>query len=175
MGLPIFAFFAAVSALFAASQQPGDGGVVFGPQFPAMEACYRMASDGEVGAAALDPCDRALASEPLGNRQQAIVHANRGVVLFNSGDYEAAVEAFTQSLDLGINVRARILVNRGLAYEALRYDSLARADYEQALAISPGNAAAQRRLGELDKPPYERVRPPRRLTADAGLSGPGGR
>ncbi len=159
-----------VTAGLALAQQGEDSGVKIGPAFPLMDACYRMAVDGATGAEGLEPCDRSLANEPLTDRRRAIVHANRGVVQFNSGDYGAAAEDFTAALDLGINVRARILVNRGLCFEALRYDSLARADYEAALDFNPDNEIALRRLEELKKPTFERSGVPRRITADAGLA-----
>ena len=159
----------AVMAGAALAQQDEAGGVKIGPAFPLMDACYRMAIDGATGAEGLEPCDRSLANEPLTDRRRAVVHANRGVVQFNSGDYGAAAEDFTAALDLGINVRARILVNRGLCFEALRYDSLARADYEAALSFNPDNAVALRRLEELKKPTFERSGVPRRITADAGF------
>ncbi|MEE2691002.1 MAG: tetratricopeptide repeat protein [Pseudomonadota bacterium] len=163
---------AAVAALagFATAQQAQDSGVMIGDELPMMTACYRSAVDGAVGEDGLEPCNRSLSGEPLSDRKRAIVHANRGVVQFNSGDYAAAIEDFTAALDLGINVRARILVNRGLCYEALRYDALARADYQAALAFNPDNAAAKRRLEELEKPAFERVGVPRRITADAGFA-----
>lgn len=158
----------------ALARQDDDSGVKIGPAFPLMDACYRMAVDGIAGAEGLEPCNGSLANEPLTDRRRAVVHANRGVVQFNSGDYGAAAEDFTAALDLGINVRARILVNRGLSFEALRYDSLARADYEAALGFNPDNAVALRRLEELKKPTFERLGVPRRITADAGFAGPDG-
>ncbi|MEQ8936527.1 MAG: tetratricopeptide repeat protein [Amphiplicatus sp.] len=168
--------FAAGAAIIAAmagaasAQQSEDSSVKIGPAFPLMDACYRMAIDGGTGAEGLEPCDRSLSNEPLTERRRAIVRANRGVVHFNSGDYGAAAEDFTAALDLGINVRARILVNRGLCFEALRYDSLARTDYEAALSFNPDNAVALRRLEELKKPTLERSGVPRRITADAGFA-----
>lgn len=160
----------AIATGLALAQQDEDSGVIIGPAFPLMEACYRMAVDGAVGAEGLEPCNRSLANEPLTDRLRSIVYANRGVVQFNSGDYGAAAEDFTAALDLGINVRARILVNRGLCFEALRYDSLARADYEAALDFNPDNEIALRRLEELKKPTFERSGVPRRITADAGFA-----
>lgn len=90
---------------------------------------------------------------------------NRGVILYNLGDYDDAVADFSTALDLNINVKARVLANRGLAYEALGAEHLARTDYTAALAFNPDNKIAQRRLEELKKPIYERSRPPSRINA----------
>lgn len=162
----------ALAMLAAASAQEGDGAATIVIGFPLSDQCYRNASDGVVGAESLAPCDQSLATESLSNRRRAVVYANRGVINFNSGDYETAVLDFTASLDLGIFVRSRLLVNRGLAYEVLRYEALARADYRAALDSSPGNETAKRRLAELEKPFYERSQVPRKITAEAPGDGP---
>ena len=52
----------------------------------------------------------------------------------------------------------------GLAHEALGNDSLARTDYQAALAVNPKNATAAERLNELKKPIYDRSKLPRRIT-----------
>lgn len=166
-------YFLAAAAAFGAGRAaspPADdkgAGVVIGDRFPLSTLCYENARDGALGAEALLPCDQSLQTEQLSGRRRAVVYTNRGVINFNSGDYEASAVDFTAALDLGIFLRARVLVNRGLAYEVLRYEALARADYRAALEISPGNDTAKRRLAELEKPLYERTQIPRRITAEA--------
>jgi tetratricopeptide (TPR) repeat protein len=150
----------------ALGEEPRPGAAVIGERFPLFIACYHAARDGETNA---DLCDRSLAEEALSPRRQAIAHANRGVISFNLGDYVRAVSDFTTALDLGINDRSRVLANRGLAYEALRYDALARADYEQALFVNSANEVAARRLEELKKPVYERSAIPRKVTVELGV------
>lgn len=139
---------------------------VIGEKTPLFHLCFENARDGDIDPGALEPCDRSLAEEQLTPRRTAIVHANRGVVQFNLGDYEAAVADFSAALRLGIHVQAKIYANRGLAYEALRYDALARADYQAALVVNSHNAIAKRRLEELKKPRYDRSNLPRKITAE---------
>jgi tetratricopeptide (TPR) repeat protein len=140
---------------------------VIGDKTPLFHKCYEHARDGDISVEALVPCNRSIEEEDLTRRKKAILYANRGVIQFNIGDYEAAVDDFTLALDNNIHVQARLYANRGLSFEALGYDALARADYHAALAVNPDNAVALRRLEELQKPLYDRSRPPRRITADA--------
>jgi|GEM_PF-4335872 len=166
------AFCAALAGLggFAAAQTDDGIKVVIGNNLPLFTQCFENARDGETGFEALEPCDQSLQQENLSPRKTAIVHANRGVIYFNLGDFEAAVNDFSASLDLGIHLRAQLHANRGLAYEALRLDALARADYKAALAIKDTQPTALRRLEELSKPLYERSGVPRRITAEAPAS-----
>lgn len=139
---------------------------VLGQKTPLYHQCFENARDGDIDSGALEPCDRSLAEEELTPRKTAIAYANRGVVQFNLGDYEAAVSDFSSALRLGIHVQAKIYANRGLSHEALHYDVLARADYEAALKINPSHAVAARRLEELKKPIYDRSTLPRKITAE---------
>lgn len=132
--------------------------------------CYANAQSGDVSPAAIAPCDRSLEKESLTERQKAVVYVNRGVIRFNIGDYSAAVADFTDALDLRIFARARTYVNRGLSFEAMGRDRRARADYEAALEINSNHPIATRRLQELDKPLYERSKPPRRITVENAAS-----
>lgn len=163
------AAFPVLSAAPAPAQEERESSVttiVIGDRFALSTACYENAKSGEGGAAMLEPCNRSLETEALTDRRRAVVYANRDVIQYNSGAYEAAALDFTASLDLGVFLPARLLVNRGLAYEALRHDALARADYRRALELSLHNATARRRLEELDKPFYERSRLPTKVTAE---------
>ncbi len=139
---------------------------VVGTRYPLYIQCFENARDGEIDARALEPCNRSLDEENLSPHKTAIAYANRGVVQFNVGDYEAAVTDFTASLRHGIHVQARVYANRGLSYEALHYDALARADYQAALALNPRNSTATQRIEELDKPLYDRSNLPRKITAE---------
>lgn len=141
--------------------------VVIGDSTPRYHACFENASAGLSTLEALSPCDYALDNEPLSDHKIAVAHANRGVIQYNIGDYEAAIADFSEALDRNIHVEAKVLTNRGMAYEALSADSLARADYAAALAINPKYSAAKRRFEELSKPIYERSRLPKRITAEA--------
>jgi tetratricopeptide (TPR) repeat protein len=151
----------------AASPEDGEYRIVVQVSTPLAVECYKNARDELTGPDAAAPCTRSLENESLGQRQQAAVYANRGVIYYNSGAYEEAISDFTASLDLNIFVRARILTNRGLAYEALRYDALARADYRQALILNQHEDRARTRLQELDKPFIERSKLPHRISVEA--------
>ena len=169
VSLALLAGLAAASLPDAASD---DGRhVIGGSDLPA--ACYRHARRGDVHQDAVDLCTRAIeeARAPI-NRTASIV--NRGVVHYNGGRYALAAADFGAVIEAG-SKNARVLVNRGLAYEQLgqeargaqaaRYVALARADYEAALALRPGDATATRRLGELAKPKLERAPLRGRVTA----------
>ncbi len=153
-------------AAAAPDEEPGSR-VVIGDRFPLAQACYEKARDGATGSEGLAPCDQSLESEQLTKHRRAIVYANRGVVQYNSGDYAAAINDFTSSLDLDVFAASQVHANRGLAYEVLRFEALARADYQKALAINSDNQLAKRRLAELAKPYFERSQIPRRITAEA--------
>ena len=165
------AFLSMFSAVTAAQpDNETEFTVVIGNLTPLYHQCFDNASNGRSSFDALAPCNESLEKERLNDRKIAIAHANRGVIHYNIGAYEEAVSDFTEALDRNIHVRAKLLANRGMAYEALSADSLARADYAAALAINPKYAVAKKRFEELSKPIYERSRIPRRITAEA----PGG-
>lgn len=140
---------------------------------PRHSACYDHARNGVARYDALEDCDKALETEPLSRRETVAAHVNRGVIYYNLGEYEAALEDFTQALDLDVYAQAKTLVNRGLTYEALSDDALAKADYKAALELKPDNRTARRRLEELEKPLYERTRIPRTITAGSPSAGIG--
>ena len=137
---------------------------------PYLQDCYLNARQSDADYDLLKPCDLALEDETLTPRKTAILHVNRGVIRYNLGDYEDAIDDFSAALDLDINVKAKVLVNRGLSYESLGADRRARRDYESALAFNPGNDTARRRLEELKKPIYERSRLPTRINAGVGFT-----
>lgn len=169
-GKTLAAFFfwiAFINPIFASETEEWGLKIVLGDKTPLADACYENARDGLEDHEALEPCNVSLESEPLSQRRRAGVHANRGVIYYNIGEYEASVSDFSSSLELGINVEAKIRVNRGLSFEALGYESLARADYAAALVINPSHPIASERLKELRKPLYERARQPRKITVEA--------
>ncbi|MAW79757.1 MAG: hypothetical protein CMI63_05925 [Parvularcula sp.] len=159
-------------ALAALGQNGERGELIFKAvidnEIPYYDDCYHNARDGDADYALLDPCDLALQNEALTARQTAILHVNRGVIRYNLGDYADAIDDFTMALDLKIHVKAKVLVNRGLSYEAAGAERMARVDYESALAFNPDNKTARRRLDELKKPIYERSKLPARINAGLG-------
>ncbi|MEZ5893888.1 MAG: tetratricopeptide repeat protein [Parvularculaceae bacterium] len=153
--------------LSAAGQDREEVGskLVLGADTPLLLACSDNARKPASDYTVLEPCNASLETEPLTPRETAALMVNRGVIYFNLGDYENAVQDFTAALDLDIPDKARVLINRGLAYEALKAERLARLDYSAALAFDPKNEVAKRRLDELDKPAYERDTPPASIEA----------
>ena len=72
-----------------------------------------------------------------------------GNAAFGDGRYEAAVEAFTRAIlagDLDHEALAITLNNRGVAYSELGDYDRAIADYQQGLALVPGDPTATRNL-----------------------------
>ncbi|MEM9495671.1 MAG: hypothetical protein AAGA09_06670 [Pseudomonadota bacterium] len=164
----------AYSSPASANADNGRPGLSIGNGETARSRCFENARDGNIAPDTLTPCNTAINDDALTTRQRAIAYANRGVVNYNIGDYDAAALDFTAALDLEIHVVAKMHVNRGLAYEALGLDALARADYRAALAVNDENVTARQRLDELKKPLYERARAPRRITTEAPrIGGPG--
>ena len=140
--------------------------LVIGQETPLAKKCFENARDQFDSYDALTACDRSLDEEKLTKRRRASVHANRGVILFNLGNYREAAADFTKSLNLGIHVRAKLHTNRGLSYEALGQDAKAKRDYDAALAINPNYSMAKKRREELDKPRYDRSNVIRRITVE---------
>ncbi len=76
---------------------------------------------------------------------------------FNEGNYEEAVDLYTQELDANADNR-EAYVNRGMAYLELDQNGNARADFQQAIEMDPeagprayyGLGTAQRRLDQAD-------------------------
>ena len=165
IALPLWA--AAVAPAAAQQTHEWSMKIILGKKTPLADACYENARDALEDYEALEPCNLSLENEPLTQRRRAGVHANRGVIYYNIGEYESAIEDFTASLDLEINVVAKVRTNRGLAYEALGYESLARTDYIAALNHDPNYADASDRLKELEKPIYDRSRLPRKIRVEA--------
>ncbi len=165
IALPFWAITAGLG--FAADTKDPSMKVVVGSKWPLANSCYENARDAREDYEAVEPCNRSLESESLSQRRRAGVHANRGVIYYNIGEYEQSIDDFTTSLALDINVVAKIRANRGLSYEALGYENLAKADYIEALNINPKNKVATERLLELSKPLYERSTIPRKITVEA--------
>lgn len=155
----------------AASAQNGSSRpvIVIGGETSASEriACYQAALAGASDYEAMEPCNRALGFRNLPRNQRAHLYLNRGVIYYNIGDYEAAIDDFTAALKRNITVRAKTFANRGLSYEALGYIEYAKTDYEAALEYNPKDSVAINRLEELKKPQYERQSPPKRITVSA--------
>ncbi len=166
--LTAFLFWIAfIPTAFASEAEGWEMKIVLGDKTPFAGACYENARDGREDYEAVEPCNVSLESEPLSQRRRAGVRANRGVIYYNIGEYQRSIDDFTASLDLDINVVAKVRTNRGLAFEALGHESLARADYAAALVHNPNYAVATERLKELRKPIYERSTLPRKITVEA--------
>jgi tetratricopeptide (TPR) repeat protein len=151
----------------AAKPAPNEYKFVIGNPSPLADQCYRNAYSQLDSYQALEPCNASIETETLTNRRRAAAHVNRGVIYFNIGDYERAAADFTTAIDLNINVKAKTYSNRGLSYEAMGVDNLAKADYQAALAFRPEYEFAKHRLEELEKPPYERQGVPKKITVEA--------
>ncbi len=151
----------------AAGQSTQKYRLSIGSPAPLADECYRNALNQLDTYEALEPCNASIETEPLTNRLRAAVLVNRGVIHFNLGDYAGAVDDFSTALDLNINVKAKTYGNRGLSYEAMGFDNLAKTDYQAALTFRPGYELAERRLEELEKPPYERQGVPKKITVEA--------
>ncbi|MEZ5893887.1 MAG: tetratricopeptide repeat protein [Parvularculaceae bacterium] len=162
---------AMAAAAGGTAQESTDYKIIVGDEKPQFHACYQNAADGGAEYEFLKPCEAALASEDLSPRDEAIVYVNRGVIYYNLGEYDRAVEDFSAALDHDVHAKAKTLVNRGLSYEALGADRLARFDYAAALAYNADNPTALRRLKELEKPLYERSRVPSRINAGPVIHG----
>ncbi|MEM7730370.1 MAG: tetratricopeptide repeat protein [Pseudomonadota bacterium] len=83
--------------------------------------------------------DRALDFAP----ELAEAHLNRGTALFHRGDFAAARDAYTRSLELGITKEAEALYNRALAHERLDDNRAAYLDLRRTLELRPDWDAAQ--------------------------------
>ena len=64
-------------------------------------------------------------AEARQKRREAVLHNNRGVAYANKGDYELAIEAFTNAIELNPNL-AMAYSNRGGAYRD-------KGDYDRAI------------------------------------------
>ena len=84
-------------------------------------------------------------------RREAVIHNNRGVAYANKGDYDLAVEAFTNAIALNPNL-AMAYSNRGGAYRDKGDYDRAIEDCTRAIELNPDLAMAYNNRGSA----YER-------------------
>ena len=92
-------------------------------------------------------------AEARHKRREAVLHNNRGVAYANKGDYELAVEAFTNAIALNPNL-AMAYSNRGGAYRDKGDYDRAIEDCNTAIELDPDLAMAYGNRGGA----YERKR-----------------
>ncbi len=98
----------------------------------------------QVETSSADAADPSVSSDPTG----ATGFSRRGAVALNTGDYVAAITAFTQAARLEPTV-AKHLYNRGVAHFELGQRDLALADFDQALKLDPNDGYARVGRGEI--------------------------
>jgi tetratricopeptide (TPR) repeat protein len=86
-----------------------------------------------------------IARESDRGLQDAAAYAERGTQLLASGDYDRAIEDFTQALTL--DPRPESYYNRGLAYFSKNEIDNAIADWNSAINLNPRDARAYRQRG----------------------------
>ncbi|WP_298919013.1 tetratricopeptide repeat protein [uncultured Algimonas sp.] len=74
-------------------------------------------------------------------------HVNRGTALFHTGEMDAARDAYTRAIDLGIGKMPEALYNRALIHERQDNARAAYSDLKAALALRPDWDLAQRAIG----------------------------
>lgn len=114
------------------------------------------------GAAALADFDFVIAQDP--NHPDA--HLNRGTALIMLNKPGQAVAAITTALGLGLRAPQKAYLNRGAARESLGDLAGALEDYQTALAIDPGWAAAEAELARFAQTGRDRVAQRLRETAE---------
>ena len=80
------------------------------------------------------------------NMESGEAYAILGEVALAAEDFEAAKDAFTNSIDRG-NATAAVYEGRGWAWHRLRYTGFAVDDYEAALNLGQSDAQLLLRLG----------------------------
>jgi formylglycine-generating enzyme required for sulfatase activity/lipoprotein NlpI len=95
-------------------------------------------------------------SEPISS-QEAITHYERGLIHQESGDFEGAIERFSQAIELDPNF-AQAYSDRGVAHSNIDDLELAILDFDQAIEIDPNYADAyynrglcHKRMGHYDE------------------------
>lgn len=73
--------------------------------------------------------------------EQAIGFHNQGVIFYDSGDYDKAIESYTKAIELNINY-IEAYNNRGISYRYLKEYEKAIADINKAIELKPNYANA---------------------------------
>lgn len=144
-------------ALVSAPPDEGSGLTIILQSDQEARLCFLRVRSEDFGDEALEICTAAIEDETTSPFNLRASYANRGVILYNRGDYKGSLGDFTVSIELSRRPRSVIYSNRGLCYEQIArgrpaIDALARADYLKALERDPENDVAASRILELEKP-----------------------
>lgn len=105
----------------------------------AAQSCYQAAEFGFGFVTGIDDCNRALENEPLGVKDRAATHINRGILRMRADDYDGALEDYARGLELRPDL-AEAFVNRGAALIFLKR-------YKEAIeSLDKGIAMGTRKL-----------------------------
>lgn len=96
------------------------------------------------GALALEDCEQVLARDP----SNAGAHGLRGRILHHENEYDAAIEACTQAIELGFE-HAPVYLTRALSYFATERIDQAAEDCAAAQALDPEDVLAKNLQGHL--------------------------
>ncbi len=77
------------------------------------------------------------------------IFINRGNAFYRTGDYQMAIEDYSQSLELGFTNFSGVYLNLGKSYERIGNINLAEQNYRQALELLPDQEEAQNLLNGL--------------------------
>ena len=125
---------AALTSVFALAGAASANTVSVTVRSTLARSCAYAALSGSNESRALATCTRALAEEPLDNRNLAATHVNRGVLHMLRGDYRSALSDF----DVAVNLNAGLgeaLVDRGIARIALGSVPEGITDIDQGLVL----------------------------------------
>jgi tetratricopeptide (TPR) repeat protein len=89
----------------------------------------------------LDTIAQSNPTNPAESRQTVTTHVQQGDRAFAEGDFNGAVAAYTQALQL-YNLNDYVYYNRGNAYRKLKDYKNAIADYTKAIQLNPQNSFA---------------------------------
>ncbi|MBN4075459.1 MAG: hypothetical protein COA71_02970 [SAR86 cluster bacterium] len=105
---------------------------------------------------ALENYDSAFSDFNIGmtlSPEAAQIFVNRGNAFYHTGNYQMAIEDYSQSLELGFAGFSEVYLNLGKSYERIGNINLAERNYRQAIELSPNQAEAQNLLqGLLSQP-----------------------
>ncbi len=107
---------------------------VFGPGFA--EECFHVAKFGGDIHAGIADCNRAIATEPLSDRDKAGTYVNRGVLYMAVNDYTSAQRDFEQGVKLDSTL-GEAYVNLGGAKIAQERFADGIIDIDRGLALGP--------------------------------------
>src|SRR5262249_50749815 len=95
----------------------------------------------ESGDVAIAACTGLMASDTLGEIGLGVAYYNRGVALYEKGEYARAIEDYNQAIQLNPGF-APAFLNRGNAFDGKGEYERAIQDYDRAINLDPSNAKA---------------------------------